>query len=72
MLDGSSNLNQTQLTQFLTDGAKEVLNTLPINIQRKYGTTNTLNNSSTTLTLVQAKYYLLQGMMALYNNLQGK
>ena len=25
-IDGSSNPNQTQLTQFLTDGAKEVLN----------------------------------------------
>ena len=54
-IDGSSNPNQTQLTQFLTDGAKEVLNALPINIQRKYGTTNTLNNSSTTLTLGTSK-----------------
>ena len=44
-IDGSSAPTQTELTQFLTDGAKEVLNALPINIQRKYGTTNTLNNS---------------------------
>ena len=46
---------EAELTQFLTDGAKEVLNALPFSIQRKYGTTNTLNNSSTTLTLGTSK-----------------
>tara|TARA_R110000744_G_scaffold155597_1_gene270974 strand:+ start:11127 stop:11900 length:774 start_codon:yes stop_codon:yes gene_type:complete len=46
---------EAELTQFLTDGAKETLNALPSSIQRKYGTSNTLNNSSTTLTLGSSK-----------------
>ena len=31
-IDGSSSPNQTELTQFLTDGAKELINILPINL----------------------------------------
>ena len=42
---------QAELTQFLTDGAKEVLNALPRTRQRLFTTSNALNASSPTLTL---------------------
>ena len=50
-IDGSSAPTQTELTQFLTDGAKEVLNALPKARQRLFTTSNALNGSSPTLTL---------------------
>ena len=50
-IDGSSAPTQTELTQFLTDGAKEVLNALPKTRQRLFTTSNALNDSSPTLTL---------------------
>ena len=42
---------QSELTQFLTDGAKEVLNALPKTRQKLFTTSNALNDSSPTLTL---------------------
>jgi len=50
-IDGSSAPTQTELTQFLTDGAKEVLNALPKTRQRLFTTSNALNGGSPTLTL---------------------
>ena len=50
-IDGSSAPTQTELTQFLTDGAKEILNSLPKTRQRLFTTSNALNASSPTLTL---------------------
>tara|TARA_R110000824_G_scaffold161269_1_gene336531 strand:+ start:174 stop:1154 length:981 start_codon:yes stop_codon:yes gene_type:complete len=50
-IDGSSSPTQTELTQFLTDGAKEIITALPIGKKVLYSTSNTLNNSTTTLTL---------------------
>lgn len=50
-IDGSSAPTQTELSQFLTDGAKEVLNALPKTRQRLFTTSNALNASSPTLTL---------------------
>ena len=50
-IDGSSSPTQTELTQFLTDGAKEVLTALPMDKKVMYSTSNALNNSTTYLTL---------------------
>lgn len=50
-IDGSSAPTQDEVSQFLTDGAKEVLNALPKTRQRLFTTSNTLNASSPTLTL---------------------
>jgi len=50
-IDGSSAPTQTELTQFLTDGAKEVLTALPIDKKMMYSTSNALDNSTTYLTL---------------------
>ena len=50
-IDGSSAPTQNELTQFLTDGAKEILNSLPKTRQRLFTTSNALNASSPTLTL---------------------
>ena len=50
-IDGSSAPTQTELTQFLTDGAKEILNTLPKSKKSLYTTSNELNSSSTNLTI---------------------
>ena len=50
-IDGSSAPTQTELTQFLTDGAKEILTALPRNKKLIYATNNTLNNLTTTLTV---------------------
>ena len=49
--DGSSATTQTELTQFLTDGAKEILNSLPKSKKMLYGTATSLNGSSTNLTI---------------------
>jgi len=50
-IDGSSAPNQTELTQFLTDGAKEILNTLPLSKKLLFTTSTSLNGSSTNLTI---------------------
>ena len=50
-IDGSSSPTQTELTQFLSDGAKEVLTALPMDKKVMYSTSNALNNSTTYLTL---------------------
>jgi len=50
-IDGSSSPTQSELTQFLTDGAKEVLNSLPRSKKLLYTTSNDLNSSSVNLTI---------------------
>ena len=50
-IDGSSSPTQTELTQFLTDGAKEVLTALPVTKKILYSTSSALDNSTTNLTL---------------------
>ena len=50
-IDGSSAPTQTELTQFLTDGAKEILNSLPRSKKMLYSTATSLNGSSTNLTI---------------------
>ena len=50
-IDGSSAPTQTELTQFLTDGAKEILNVLPLAKKALYTTATSLNASSTNLTI---------------------
>ena len=50
-IDGSSAPTQTELTQFLTDGAKEILNALPLSKKELYSTSSELNSSSTNLTV---------------------
>ena len=50
-IDGSSAPNQTELTQFLTDGAKEVLNALPLPKELLFTTATSLNGSSANLTI---------------------
>ena len=50
-IDGSSAPTQTELTQFLTDGAKEILNILPFNKKVLYTTATSLNSSSVSLTV---------------------
>ena len=44
-IDGSSSPTQDQITQFLTDGAKEILNALPRSKQEMFTTSNDLNSS---------------------------
>mgnify|MGYP003109567948 CR=1 FL=1 len=56
-IDGSSAPTQNEVTQFLTDGAKEVLNALPRNKQEMFTTSNALNGSSTTLTLLGSEVF---------------
>jgi hypothetical protein len=50
-IDGSSAPTQTELTQFLTDGAKEILNVFPLAKKALYTTATSLNASSTNLTI---------------------
>ena len=50
-IDGSSAPTQTELTQFLTDGAKEILTALPTGKKMMYSTSSALDNSTTYLTL---------------------
>ena len=54
-IDGSSAPTQSELSQFLTDGAKEILNALPDGKKRLYTTSNNLNSSSTNLTIGGSK-----------------
>ena len=56
-IDGSSAPTQTELTQFLTDGAKEILNALPSSKKILFTTSNDLNSSSVNLTLGGSKVY---------------
>ena len=56
-IDGSSAPTQTELTQFLTDGAKEILNTLPRSKQSLFTTSNDLNTSSSSLTLLGSEIF---------------
>ena len=48
---------EAQLTQFLTDGAKEVLNSMPRSRQEMFTTSNTLTGSATTLTLLGSEVF---------------
>ena len=50
-IDGSSAPTQTELSQFLTDGAKEILNALPRSKKIIFGSSSSLNSSSPNLTL---------------------
>jgi len=50
-IDGNSAPTQTELTQFLTDGAKEILSVLPKQKKAMYSTSNTLDSGDTTLTI---------------------
>ena len=56
-LDGSSAPTQTELSQFLTDGAKEVLNTLPRSKQSLFTTSNDLNGSSPNFTVLGSEIF---------------
>jgi len=56
-IDGSSAPTQTELTQFLTDGAKEILNSLSRSRQEMFTTTNKLNDSNTSLTLLGSEVF---------------
>ena len=67
-IDGSSAPNQTELTQFLTDGAKEILNALPLSKKLLFTTATSLNGSSTNLTIGGSEIFPLLEMMALLIN----
>ena len=56
-IDGSSAPTQSELSQFLTDGAKEILNTLPRSKQALFTTANDLNSSSQSLTLLGSEIF---------------
>ena len=56
-IDGSSAPTQSELSQFLTDGAKEILNTLPRSKQSLFTTANDLNGSSQSLTLLGSEVF---------------
>ena len=56
-IDGSSAPTQSELSQFLTDGAKEILNTLPRSKQALFTTANDLNGSSQSLTLLGSEVF---------------
>ena len=56
-IDGSSAPTQTELSQFLTDGAKEVLNTLPRSKQSLFTTSNNLNGSSPSFTVLGSEIF---------------
>ena len=56
-IDGSSAPTQTELSQFLTDGAKEVLNTLPRSKQSLFTTSNDLNGSSPNFTVLGSEIF---------------
>ena len=56
-IDGSSAPTQTELTQFLTDGAKEILNAIPVERKRLFTTSNDLNSSSVNLTIAGSEIY---------------
>jgi len=56
-IDGSSAPTQSELSQFLTDGAKEILNTLPRSKQALFTTANDLNSSSQSLTILGSEIF---------------
>ena len=56
-IDGSSAPTQTELSQFLTDGAKEVLNSLPRSKQSLFTTSNDLNGSSPNFTILGSEIF---------------
>ena len=56
-IDGSSAPTQTELSQFLTDGAKEVLNSLPRSKQSLFTTSNDLNGSSPNFTVLGSEIF---------------
>ena len=58
-IDGSSTPTQAELTQFLTDGAKEIINSLPKSLLEDCANIATLNSSSPKLTLVNQKGLIL-------------
>ena len=58
-IDGSSTPTQAELTQFLTDGAKEIINSLPKSLLEDCADVTTLNNSTTTMTNVNQKGLVL-------------
>ena len=56
-IDGSSTPTQTELSQFLTDGAKEILNALPRSRQSLFTTSNDLNSSSPNFTVLGSEVF---------------
>jgi len=56
-IDGSSTPTQTELSQFLTDGAKEILNALPRPRQSLFTTSNDLNSSSPNFTVLGSEVF---------------
>ena len=56
-IDGSSSPTQTELTQFLTDGAKEILTSLPDSKKALYTTSNDLNSSSVSYTVLGSEIF---------------
>jgi len=56
-IDGSSAPTQTELSQFLTDGAKEILNALPRSKQSLFTTSNDLNGSSPNFTVLGSEIF---------------
>ena len=58
-IDGSSTPTQAELTQFLTDGAKEIINSLPKSLLEDCADVTTLDNSTTTMSNVNQKGLIL-------------
>ena len=56
-IDDSSAPTRAELNQFLSDGAKEVLNALPRGKQEMFTTSNDLNSSSVNLTLLGSEVF---------------
>ena len=56
-IDGSSAPTQTELTQFLTDGAKEILTSLPDSKKQLFTTSNELNGSSVNYTVAGSEVF---------------
>jgi len=56
-IDDSSAPTKTELSQFLTDGAKEVLNSLPRSKQSLFTTSNDLNGSSPNFTVLGSEIF---------------
>ena len=56
-IDDSSSPTRAELNQFLSDGAKEVLNALPRAKQEMFTTSNDLNSSSVNLTLLGSEVF---------------
>ena len=52
--------DQTAMDQFMTDGAKEVISVMPLNLLEQCSDISTLNNSTTTLTNIDTKVRVLK------------